>query len=100
MPLGEAGRALLGERALWYESWLEHPDRDDPFWRPLRFDAALDRVQIPVLLIGGWQDIFLDQTLEQYRRLDRRGVEVALTVGPGRTRSCSATGWAASLANR
>ncbi|WP_039889539.1 CocE/NonD family hydrolase [Mycobacterium xenopi] len=82
LPLGEAGRALLGERALWYESWLEHPDRDDPFWRPLRFDAALDRVQIPVLLIGGWQDIFLDQTLEQYRRLDRRGVEVALTVGP------------------
>jgi uncharacterized protein len=82
LPLGAAGRALLGAGAPWYESWLEHPDRDDPFWEPLRFSEALDRVQVPVLLIGGWQDLFLEQTLEQYRRLRQRGVEVALTVGP------------------
>jgi putative CocE/NonD family hydrolase len=82
VPMGEAARALLGAGAPWYESWLEHTELDDPFWEPLRFTAALDRVQIPVLLIGGWQDIFIGQTLEQYRHLHRRGVEVALTVGP------------------
>jgi uncharacterized protein len=82
LPLGAAGRALLGEGAPWYESWLEHPDRDGPFWEPLRFDAALDRAQIPVLLIGGWQDLLLQQTLQQYRRLRDRGVDVALTIGP------------------
>lgn len=82
LPLGEAGRSLLGTTAPWYEPWLEHPDRDDPFWRPFRFDAALDRAEVPVLLISGWQDIFLEQTLEQYRRLRARGVDVALTVGP------------------
>jgi putative CocE/NonD family hydrolase len=43
---------------------------------------ALDRVQVPVLLLGGWQDIFLKQTLQQYGQLRRRGVDVALTVGP------------------
>lgn len=35
-----------------------------------------------MLLVGGWQDIFLRQTLQQYRHLRDRGVHVALTVGP------------------
>jgi putative CocE/NonD family hydrolase len=82
LPVGAAGRALLGDGGPWYESWLEHPDRDDPFWDPFRLDAALDRVRVPVLLLTGWQDLFLLQTLEQYRRLRDRGVDVALTVGP------------------
>lgn len=82
LPLGQAGRALLGTAAPWYESWLEHPDRDDPFWVPHRVGAALEAVNVPVLLIGGWQDPFLNQTLAQYARLRERGVEVALTVGP------------------
>lgn len=82
LPPGAAGRALLGDGAPWYESWLEHPDRDDPFWEPMRLTAALDKVQVPVLLFGGWQDLFLRQTLEQYRHLRDRSVDVALTVGP------------------
>jgi uncharacterized protein len=82
LPLGAAGRELLGEGAPWWESWLEHPDDNEPFWESLRFGAALDRVQVPVLLIGGWQDLFLQQSLEQYRHLRDRGVDVALTIGP------------------
>ncbi|MEO6792176.1 MAG: CocE/NonD family hydrolase [Mycobacterium sp.] len=82
LPLGAAGRALLGTDAPWYESWIEHAVVDDPFWQPYRFDSALDTLQVPVLLVSGWQDLFLDQTLMQYRRLRDRGVDVALTVGP------------------
>jgi predicted acyl esterase len=87
--------SALGTGAPWYEPWLEHPDRDDPFWREFRFDAALDRVDVPVLLIGGWQDTFLEQTLEQYRRLSRRGIDVALTVGPWTHAQLTTTGAAA-----
>ncbi len=82
LPLGAAGRELLGAGAPWWESWLEHPDTSDPFWEPLRLGAALDRAQVPVLLIGGWQDLFLRQSLQQYRHLRDRGVDVALTIGP------------------
>jgi putative CocE/NonD family hydrolase len=82
VPFGESARALLGTGAPWFESWVEHLDSDDPFWERLRYGAALDRVQVPVLLIGGWQDVFLQQTLRQYAHLRRRGVDVALTVGP------------------
>lgn len=82
LPLGEAGRELLSAAAPWYESWVEHPDRDDPFWAPTCFDVALDKTEIPILLIGGWQDGFINQNVHQYRRLRERGVDVALTVGP------------------
>ncbi|WP_204805403.1 CocE/NonD family hydrolase [Mycobacterium riyadhense] len=82
LPVGESARALLGAGAPWFESWVEHAEDDDPFWDRLRFPVALDRMQVPVLLIGGWQDIFLGQTLQQYRHLRNRGVNVALTIGP------------------
>jgi uncharacterized protein len=82
LPLGAAGRELLGTGAPWWEAWLEPPSNGDPFWDSLRFNNALDRVQVPVLLIGGWQDLFLQQTLQQYRHLRDRGVDVALTMGP------------------
>jgi len=77
-----AARTLLGTGAPWFESWIEHSDSDNPFWHALRSSGALDGVQVPVLLLGGWQDIFLKQTLQQYGHLRRRGVDVALTVGP------------------
>jgi len=48
----------------------------------MQLGAALDRVQVPVLLQTGWQDLFLQQTLEQYTHLHRRGLDVALTIGP------------------
>jgi putative CocE/NonD family hydrolase len=82
LPLNEAAREAMGDYAPLYESWLGHPDRDDPFWDSQRFGDALDRCETPVLLVSGWQDLFLQQTLEQYRRLRDRGVKVALTIGP------------------
>ncbi len=85
VPMGDGVRALLDTRAPWFESWVEHTDPKDPFWNSMRCDKALDRVQVPVLLIGGWQDNFLRQTLQQYGHLRGRGPDgpdVALTIGP------------------
>ena len=82
MPVIAGARALLGNDAPWFESWLEHPQLDDPFWAPLQCGAALDRINAPTLLIGGWHDLFLEQTLEQYRALTARGVPARLLVGP------------------
>jgi putative CocE/NonD family hydrolase len=82
LPLGESSRALLGEGAPWFESWLEHPQADDAFWKRLHLRDAVQRADIPVLFLTGWQDVFLDQTLEQYDRLRSRGVTTGLTIGP------------------
>ena len=72
-PMGAAARTLLGTGTPWFESWIEHSDSDNPFWNALRSNGALDRVQVPVLLLGGWQDIFLKQTLQQYGHLREIG---------------------------
>ncbi len=85
--------ALLGDGAPWFESWLDHPDRDDPFWARVRLRDALDRAEVPVLLFSGWQDLFVDQTVEQYRhaarprrdhRPDRRPVDARPDDDQGR----------------
>jgi uncharacterized protein len=81
-PVSAGARELLGDEAPWFDTWLEHPQLADPFWMPLQCGAALERLSAPTLLVGGWQDIFLEQTLEQYRALAARGVPTRLIVGP------------------
>jgi putative CocE/NonD family hydrolase len=82
LPLAKAAQTHLGGRAQWYRDWVTRPNLDDPFWEPMDAGVALERAQVPILLITGWQDLFLDQTLEQYQQLRERSLDVALTVGP------------------
>lgn len=82
LPLGAAGRQILGDSSLWWESWVEHSDSADPFWDRYRLTRALATSRVPVLLIGGWNDLFLEQTVQQFRALRDRGVDVAMTLGP------------------
>ncbi|HEX3750403.1 MAG TPA: CocE/NonD family hydrolase [Streptosporangiaceae bacterium] len=82
LPMAAAVDELCQARAPWFRDFATHRDPADPFWAPMQLSAALDRVQVPVLLQGGWQDLFLRQTLAQYQHLSGRGVDVALTVGP------------------
>lgn len=82
LPLGASAETILQGRAPWYAEWVRHEERTDPYWTPRRVEQALDRATAPVLLLSGWQDLFVEQTLEHYGKLRARGVDVALTVGP------------------
>src|SRR4029077_9514434 len=82
LPLVEAGEAVLNGKATWYRDWLAKENPADPYWDVYRHDAALTKSNVPILLFGGWHDIFLEQTMEQYRVLHGRGANVALTIGP------------------
>jgi uncharacterized protein len=81
-PVSAGARDLLGTGAPWFETWLEHPELTDPFWAPLQCGAALERISVPTLLIGGWQDLFLEQTIEQFGALAGRGVPTRMLIGP------------------
>ncbi|MET0415869.1 MAG: CocE/NonD family hydrolase, partial [Actinoplanes sp.] len=81
VPLADAAEAHYRGRVPWFRDRATRPDLADPYWTPMRQTVALDRTDVPVLLIGGWQDLFIEQTIEQYARLAERGVPVALTVG-------------------
>ena len=82
LPVAAGVRDLLGREPTMSERWMEHPQLSDPFWAPLQCGAALERVTVPVLVVGGWQDLFIEQNLEQYRTLAARGVPTRLLVGP------------------
>lgn len=82
LPLTTTAETISGVEMPWYADWIDHPDPDDAAWRECTATPALDTVTVPTLIIGGFHDVFLDQTLEQYHALRRRSVEVALTLGP------------------
>jgi uncharacterized protein len=73
---------ILEPGAPWYAEWLRHPDPADPYWDGYRATTALDRVRVPTLLISGFHDFFIEQTMRQYRALRDRNVPVGLTIGP------------------
>ncbi|KAH7139664.1 galactose-binding domain-like protein [Dactylonectria estremocensis] len=83
LPLQERIDAYFGTKAPWLSHALSHPDITDPSWSQLRQTEALEKVNIPILLTSTWQDVFLDQTMQQYQRLRERGCNVALTIAPG-----------------
>jgi putative CocE/NonD family hydrolase len=82
LPLQGLAERFGGAPAPWFDEWLDHPDLDDPYWDRYRATPAVHSSTVPTLLIGGWQDWFVEQTLSQYAVLRERGVDVALTVGP------------------
>jgi putative CocE/NonD family hydrolase len=82
LPLRATGDSIGGAGAPWYGEWLNHPDMTDSFWDGYRAGAALDLVTVPTLLISGFHDFFVEQTLQQYQALRSRGVPAALTIGP------------------
>jgi hypothetical protein len=82
LPVLAACETALGDGAPWFRDWIGHANMTDACWDPYQVGDALKNSEVPTLLIGGWRDAFIDQTLEQYDALRSRGVDVALTVGP------------------
>ncbi len=78
---------LLAELSPYYLDWLTHP-QPGAYWEPGSPNAAYERITAPALNVGGWFDIFLWGTLENYTGMRRRGgSEVArqnqrLIIGP------------------
>ncbi len=82
LPVAGAETGLLAGRSSWYREWLAHPDPDDEYFRDGDFDVALRQAHIPLLIQGGWQDVFLESAFEEYEALRARGVPAAVTIGP------------------
>ena len=53
-----------------WRRWLEHEERDG-YWTGLSYRDARDRVTTPALHVGGWFDLFLGGTLDNFTTLSR-----------------------------
>lgn len=87
LPLASAPLAADSPGGGFYREWLEHPLLDD-YWRALSIDGSYGEVRVPVLNVGGWYDIFLGGTLENFVRMRSEGgselarARTRLVVGP------------------
>ena len=63
LPLG--GHPVLAEFAPYYDDWLNHPT-DDAFWASLAVSTHYAGLNVAALNIGGWYDIFLKGTLDNF----------------------------------
>ncbi len=92
---GKVGRRLipLTRRGVTVRAASRSPVTARPGVEPVHFDWTEESTyatarrgvramyQVPVRLVGGWQDLLLDQTMRQYEALHERGLDVTLTVG-------------------
>lgn len=95
LPLIDAYQPAFGGRNEFFEKWLTHPDAADPYWTELDLGRVLDSVTVPIALVGGWDDVVLDQTLAHYCTLAGRNHDVRLLIGPWSHTSTFDKGWPA-----
>lgn len=48
-----------------YGDWLSH-STDDEYWQTLSFNRRYESVRAPAFIVGGWYDVFLGGTIENF----------------------------------
>jgi putative CocE/NonD family hydrolase len=76
LPITEPPLIDEGEAGTFYRQWLSH-STDDEYWQALSINQKYDRIGVPALNVGGWYDVFLGGTLENFL-----GAGARLIVGP------------------
>jgi putative CocE/NonD family hydrolase len=71
LPIGTADEAV-GRRNQHYRDWVAHPTRDS-YWDTISFERSQDLVEIPMLNVGGWYDIFLAGMMKDQIEIAKRG---------------------------
>ena len=69
-----------------YRDWLLHPSYDK-YWQLLTIDSRPQAIQVPVLYLSGWYDIFLSGALHNFESVSTGGLPAVrakqrLVVGP------------------
>ena len=64
----------------YYYDWLAHPTRDG-YWAFGSIAERLALVQVPALIVGGWYDLFLSGTLENFTRMRREAATERARAG-------------------
>jgi putative CocE/NonD family hydrolase len=82
VPLAEADRITTGAEIEFFQRWLAEADPASAYWTQRGHTHTLPKVTAPVLMIGGWHDIFLPWQLVDYAALRAAGLQPHLTVGP------------------
>eukprot|EP00026_Physarum_polycephalum_P005648 Phypoly_transcript_05683.p1 GENE.Phypoly_transcript_05683~~Phypoly_transcript_05683.p1 ORF type:complete len:593 (+),score=64.07 Phypoly_transcript_05683:102-1880(+) len=83
-PLHEADALFYGKNVTHFRDILTHFKEDEPYWvardaRPYLEDVGEE----VVYMVGAWYDMFLQNTLDTYARLEKAGKKPFLVIFPG-----------------
>jgi putative CocE/NonD family hydrolase len=74
----------VSELAPYFRDWVAH-ETDDDYWRPWKISDHYAEMNIKALHSGGWHDIFLKGTIQNYvgmQKLSPAGGDQRLLLGP------------------
>ncbi len=67
LPLSSPPLLQSSKAGRFYRDWLAHPT-DDEYWRAFAVNRRYANIAVPALNVGGWYDLFLAGTLENFTR--------------------------------
>ena len=71
-PHMEVDKAIFGAELPWYRQMISAPDPHDPFWQQpdtVKLRETPANLEIPILMIGGWYDVFFGPQFEDWQEL-------------------------------
>lgn len=83
-PFYEVDEKFFGRKLDWWREMVASPSPGDAYWqqRGVRtFETVVERVDRPVLVVGGWYDFSIGPTMELFDELGSRQ-QSRLVVGP------------------
>jgi putative CocE/NonD family hydrolase len=80
--LAEADALAVGAAVPHFQEWLRETAVDSPYWRERGHEHRVAEVAAPVLMMGGWYDIFLPWQLVDHAVLVAAGRKPQLVIGP------------------
>jgi putative CocE/NonD family hydrolase len=87
LPLSDLPVLRGSQAADFYSDWIAHATQDE-YWHSIAINRRYNQIRVPAFNIGGWYDLFLHGTLENFARMRQEGgTEVArngqrLLIGP------------------
>ena len=69
-----------GQVAPYYRDWVEH-ELDDDYWKAVRVRDHFGEMTVRGLHAGGWHDLFLKGSIENYRGLREKGATLEAREG-------------------
>jgi uncharacterized protein len=68
LPISDPPLLADSPAGAFYREWLAHPSYDE-HWRRLSIRGRYGDVRVPAFIVGGWYDVFLGGTLENFARM-------------------------------
>ena len=84
LPHSEVDEKVFGVAMPWYQDMINNASPSAEFWlqeNQTLVRAVPESLQVPILMIGGWYDVFFGPQLEDWQRLRTRS-ESRFVIGP------------------